>query len=690
MASQGTSATPGAGAHAAGSPQALNQIVIEYLSKKGYAKTEAMLRVESAHTDHEGRPILSNLDDQPSIKYEKAYGHLKSWIENSLDIYKPELRRLLFPVFVHSFLQLVKEGYMKPSQDFFGEHSAEHATAHANDLKKFKAISLPQHIDDDHLARLYRENKYKVNFSKTTSNLLMHFLEETEDNGGRIILRIINDHIEMRTTAGRPTMFGEEEGILGEDEGITGHTSGRSESGAPLPALKLGLLPMPADFMADVEDELRDEDAMGAENAVGGDFGVSLLDEFQKKIKREESEDSPMRDHIPLPPYTGVDIEREVRLVKESREKMKLSGPPALALPSVLMYTFHNTNDGLQCVDFSEDGTIAAGGFAESYVRIFSIKGAPLVSIIPTENAPVAPKTRRLIGHSGPIYGVSISPDKKYLLSCSEDKSVRLWSLATYTALVSYKGHDSPVWDVRFGPYGHYFATASHDHTARLWSCDHIYPLRIFAGHLDDVDTIIFHPNSAYVFTGSTDKTIRMWDVQTGNSVRLFTGHTGPVRALAISPNGKWLASAGLDSTIMLWDIASGKRLKTMRGHGKTSIYSLTFSMEGTILLSGGADNTVRCWDVAYGTGAPTAEAPEGVGATAAAGGGGVLPGGDGATKVDGTSTTGVPNKRKRTEIVATPDHLQVFYTKKSPVYKVQFTRKNLCLAASANMPNAP
>ncbi|PWW80238.1 WD40 repeat-like protein [Tuber magnatum] len=672
MASQGTSATPGAGAHAAGSPQALNQIVIEYLSKKGYAKTEAMLRVESAHTDHEGRPILSNLDDQPGVKYQKAYSHLKNWIENSLDIYKPELRRLLFPVFVHSFLQLVKEGHTKPSQSFFAEHSVEHAAAHADDLMKLKAISLPQHIDDDHLARLYRENKYKVNFSSTTSNLLIHFLEETEDNGGRVILRIINDHIEMKTIIGRPTMFGEEEGILGEDEGIAGHTSGHSESGAILPVIRLGPLPMPADFMADVEDELREEDA------AGGDFSVGLLDEFHKNIKREESEDSLMRGHLPLPPYTGVDIEREVRLVKESREKMKLSGAPAPALPSVLMYTFHNTNDGLQCVDFSEDGTIAAGGFAESYVRIFSLNGKPLVSIIPTENFPVAPKTRRLIGHSGPIYGVSISPDKKYILSCSEDKSVRLWSLDTYTALVSYKGHDSPVWDVRFGPYGHYFATASHDHTARLWSCDHIYPLRIFAGHLDDVDTVIFHPNSAYVFTGSTDKTIRMWDVQTGNSVRLFTGHTGPIMALTISPDGKWLASTGIDSTIMLWDIANGKRLKIMRGHGKTSIYSLTFSMEGTILLSGGADNTVRCWDVAYGTGAPTAEAPEGASATAAAGGGGMLPSGDGTTKT---------NERM---LDSRPDHLQAFYTKRSPVYRVQFTHKNLCLAASANMPNAP
>jgi transcription initiation factor TFIID subunit 5 len=62
-----------AGAPAAGSPQQLNQIVMEYLSKKGYQKTEAMLRVESAHTDAEGRPIITRPEDEPDKMYEKAY-----------------------------------------------------------------------------------------------------------------------------------------------------------------------------------------------------------------------------------------------------------------------------------------------------------------------------------------------------------------------------------------------------------------------------------------------------------------------------------------------------------------------------------------------------------------------------------------------------------------------------------------
>ena len=356
----------------------------------------------------------------------------------------------------------------------------------------------------------------------------------------------------------------------------------------------------------------------------------------------------------------------------------------------------------LHCVDFSQDAELVAAGFAESYVRVWSLKGTPLQSIVPSENQPTAPKSRRLIGHSGPIYGVSFSPDRKYLLSCSEDKSTRLWSMDTYTALVVYKGHDAPVWDVSFGPFGHYFATASYEHTARLWSCDHIYPLRILAGHLSDVDAITWHPNSTYLFTGSSDKTARMWDISTGDSVRLFSGHSAPVTAVAASPDGKYFATAGEDSIISIWDIAAGKRLKAMRGHGKTSIYSLSFSQEGNVLVSGGADMTVRCWDVLYGTGLPTADAPESINGNGA----GLSGPADGTTKVDGAGTS---TKRRGKDVVATyvsflakyavrcsihrmlmagrPDQMAVWYTKKAPVYKVQFTTKNMVLAGSAFLP---
>jgi transcription initiation factor TFIID subunit 5 len=52
--------------------------VIEYLSKKGYTRTEAMLRTESANQDAEGRPIAKRLEDSGGAKYGRALGKGRS------------------------------------------------------------------------------------------------------------------------------------------------------------------------------------------------------------------------------------------------------------------------------------------------------------------------------------------------------------------------------------------------------------------------------------------------------------------------------------------------------------------------------------------------------------------------------------------------------------------------------------
>ena len=48
--------------------------VLEYLSKKGYNRTEAMLRAESAIQDIEGRPLVPRAEDAGGAKYGKGLG----------------------------------------------------------------------------------------------------------------------------------------------------------------------------------------------------------------------------------------------------------------------------------------------------------------------------------------------------------------------------------------------------------------------------------------------------------------------------------------------------------------------------------------------------------------------------------------------------------------------------------------
>lgn len=48
--------------------------VIDYLSKKGYSKTESMLRIESANQDYDGRPINAKGEETGGVKYLRAFG----------------------------------------------------------------------------------------------------------------------------------------------------------------------------------------------------------------------------------------------------------------------------------------------------------------------------------------------------------------------------------------------------------------------------------------------------------------------------------------------------------------------------------------------------------------------------------------------------------------------------------------
>ncbi|KAL9601138.1 MAG: hypothetical protein Q9219_002737 [cf. Caloplaca sp. 3 TL-2023] len=677
--------------------------VLEYLSKKGYNRTEAMLRLESANQDVDGRPIQTRVEESGGMKYGKAFDLFRNWIEENLEIYKPDLRRLLWPVFVYSFLDLVTDFYPREAKSFFGNFREMFENEHEGDLRGLQAIALPEHVVTNEIAKIYHSQRYRVTLSQTAFFNLISFLESKEKEGGAVIVSILQARLNVvtveRTAEDQFSLAKllerarQMEDFPAEDEGIPGHNPGsanidRNAGSTVLTKLKLGQIILDAEGRQDVLGDLEDEDK--ANPPVPGQ--PSLVEVFEQRIKREESEEVPGRTELPpRPPSLARDVAMEVQKVKENRDRMKITGRTGGVGPgvSIVMYTFHNTNDGITCLDFSGDYFLVAVGTDMHYIRVWSLDGSPLPSPPQVNGSASQPSSsQRLIGHSGPVYAVSFAPatassdqqhitKAKYLLSSSADRSVRLWSLEAWACLVIYKGHDGPVWDVTWGPFGHYFLTGSHDRTARLWSTDRVDYLRLFVGHDRDVDHVCFHPNSAYVFTGSCDKIVRMWLVTNGYPVRMFTGHTGNITAIACSPDGKLLASADDVGTVILWDLAPGKLFKRMRGHGKGGIWSLTWSVESTVVVSGGADGTVRVWDV---------QLPND-----ASGQGKVIGEGGAGQKIDaGAPVANVPGasgKKKAKEVVVTSDQISAFPTKKSPVYKVMFTQQNLVLAGGAYLP---
>lgn len=107
--------------------------------------------------------------------------------------------------------------------------------------------------------------------------------------------------------------------------------------------LRLGSLAMDPDLAMDVRADLEDEDIKNPPDA----GKLSLVEEFDRNIKREDSADGPSRTDIPYPPSRARDVTMEVQKIKENRDRFKIEsrtggiGPPV----SICMFTFHNTLD---------------------------------------------------------------------------------------------------------------------------------------------------------------------------------------------------------------------------------------------------------------------------------------------------------------------------------------------------------
>ncbi len=131
----------------------------------------------------------------------------------------------------------------------------------------------------------------------------------------------------------------------------------------------------------------------------------------------------------------------------------------------------------------------------------------------------------------------------------------------------------------------------------------------------------------------------------------------GTPTALALSPDGRQLAAGTEEGVVALWDLASARRLAASPPATchVGPVWSLSYSQgDGAVLASGGADETVRLWRNEQGEVTAAAEASGGAAVVGTDAGAGVAPYG----------------------------MIGCYRTKSSPVVSLQFTGRNLLMAA--------
>ncbi|XP_032685738.1 transcription initiation factor TFIID subunit 5 isoform X1 [Odontomachus brunneus] len=582
--------------------------VLQLLKKYNLKSTEELFRKEanlqdvsiedSQQTDSEVTSVLSayKSEGDPAL-YEKAYSELKKFVEGALDIYKHELGTILYPVLVHMYVELVYNNHPEEAKQLMEKFRGNLEEYYQDDLRRLSNVTKREQMAGNELTDTLKSNQFIIRMSRDTLSILKRHLQEKKHS---VLLNIIQEHL----------YFDMYEGVARNKQQIdatSGAMVGEATRQDNKAKVYYGLLKEP-DIQCVPPAEEEEDDTGGGDGDKPKKKKAKKDPLFSKKTKSDPN--APPMGRMPLPNLKDVDKLEKVKALREASKRVVV-GPDAL--PSICFYTLMNAVHTVTSAEIAEDSSLLATGFRDSGIKVWSLipqklrpmkAGEELQDIDKDAEDVLArmmdersPETaKNLYGHSGPVYSLSFSPDRNLLLSSSEDTTIRLWSLHTWTCVVCYKGHLFPVWCVKFSPHGYYFTSASYDRTARLWATDSHQPLRIFAGHYSDVNVVQFHPNSNYVATGSSDMTVRLWDCVSGSQVRLMTGHKGPTYSLAFSTEGRFLASAGTDHRVLVWDLAHGHLVAALSGH-TGNIECLSFSRDGNILVSGSLDCTVRLWD---------------------------------------------------------------------------------------------
>ncbi len=122
------------------------------------------------------------------------------------------------------------------------------------------------------------------------------------------------------------------------------------------------------------------------------------------------------------------------------------------------------------------------------------------------------PLFRSLIDHSGPVWGVVISPDQRVIVASSQGGNFQLWDRNGFL-IRTLKGGNTGFTQFAFNHDGEIIAAVGTDDTIKLWRRDGTL-LATLSGHTAKIESITFSPDGTLLASGGADRTLILWDMQ--------------------------------------------------------------------------------------------------------------------------------------------------------------------------------
>jgi WD40 repeat protein len=199
---------------------------------------------------------------------------------------------------------------------------------------------------------------------------------------------------------------------------------------------------------------------------------------------------------------------------------------------------------------------------------------------------------------SDPISAVTWAPDGKSFALVSST-TIHIYDSLTFQVIQTIETGSS-AYQIAYSPDGTKLAVGSYDAPVKIWDIASGSALQTLEGNQNGNTGLAYSPEGIILGTGTYDNEgpITLWDAASGQELRTLCSSSGYF--FAFSPDWSILATVNRLKTIKLWDVTSGEELRTLSGH-TDDIYGITFSRDGSRLASWSADMVIKIWEVATG-----------------------------------------------------------------------------------------